>query len=163
MIAFGLKEHVSYGEGLVHNQNLRINGNIQGEGQTDKHTAGIGLYGLVNEVSNIRKFQNGRELLIHLCLTKAHHGAVHIDIFNAGIILVKAGAQLQKSADAPPTFHLSCGGTEHPGYNLQHSGLAGAVGTDNPHCLSSSHGKGNVSQGIEILMVRFFPKANAFQ
>ena len=163
MIAFGLKEHISHGQRLVHNQNLRVNGDIQGKGQTDKHTAGIGLYGLVNEVSNIRKLQNGRELLIHLCLAKAHHGAVHIDIFNTGIVLVKAGAQLQKSADAAPAFHLSRGGTKYPGNNLQHGGLAGTVGADNPHRLSPSYGKGNVSQGIEILMVRFFPKANAFQ
>ena len=60
MIAFGLEEHISYGQCLVYNQDFRLYINGNRKSQTNEHTARIGLHRLVYILSDICKFQNIR-------------------------------------------------------------------------------------------------------
>ena len=94
-VALGLKKDVAYRQRLVDDQNLRLHINRKRKSQPHKHTAGIRLNGLIDEISDIGKLQNILKLRLHLLSGKAHHGAVHKDIFNAGVIHVESGSQLQ--------------------------------------------------------------------
>ena len=163
VITFCLKEDVSYGKRFIDNQNFGVDGNIKGKGQADEHSAGIGLHRLIDEVSDVGKVQNIRKLLVHLLLTDAHHGAVHVNVFNPGIVLIKACSKLKECANCSLRFHASACRGKHAGNNLQHSGLSGSVCSDNAHRLSLFHRKGNVLQGKKVLMIRLLSYAYGFQ
>ena len=163
VIAFCLKEDISYGKSLIDNQNLGIDGNIKGKGQADEHSAGIGLHRLIDEVSDIGKRQNIRKLLIHFLLTDAHHGAVHVYVFNPGIVLVKASSKLKKCANRSFCFHASACRGQYAGNNLQHGRFSGTVCSDNPYRFSLFYRKGNVLQGKKVLMIRLLSYAYGFQ
>ena len=55
MVAFGLKKYVSYGKSLIYYQNFRINIDCHSKRKAHKHTAGIGLYRLMDKISDICK------------------------------------------------------------------------------------------------------------
>ncbi len=59
-VALRLEKYVSHGKRLVHDQDLRLDVDRHRKGQPYEHTAGIGLDGLVHEVSDICKFQDVR-------------------------------------------------------------------------------------------------------
>ena len=163
VIAFCLKEDVSYRKSLINNQDFGVDGNVKGKGQADEHTAGIGLDRLIHEVSDVGKVQDIRKLLVHLLLTDAHHGAVHVNVFNPGIVLVKARSKLQECADGSLRFHAAACRGQYTGNNLQHCGFSGAVCSDNPHRLTLFHGKGYVLQGKKVLMIGLLSYADTFQ
>ena len=145
VIALCLEENIANRERLVHNQNLRIDGDIQSEGKADKHTAGIRLDRLVHEVSDVRKIEDIGQFLVHFLLADAHHGSVHIDVLNTGVILIEACTEFQKSANTSSGFHRTAGRGKHAGNNLQHRGLSGSVRPDDAHCLSFLHRERNIS------------------
>ena len=65
-VAFCLKEHITYRKRLVNDQNFRINVNGNCKCQTDKHTAGIRFYRLINKISDICEVQDILKSGIHL-------------------------------------------------------------------------------------------------
>ena len=107
VIALGLEENISYGQSLIHNEYLRIHGHIHGESKSYEHTAGIAFYRLVHKVPDICKVQDFLKLLIHLLLCEAHHGSVHVDILNTGIIRIKPGTKLKKGTYYTLYVHLT--------------------------------------------------------
>ena len=117
-VALRLEEHVSHRKGLIHNEDFRFYVDRQRKSQPYKHTAGIGFHRLVNKVSDIRKFQDIRKLLVHLFFGKAHHGSVHVNILNAGVIHVEARSQLQKRRDNSAHPDLSAGRGQNSGDDL---------------------------------------------
>ena len=62
--AFCLEENISDRKCLIDNQDLRFNVNGNGKSQTDKHTAGVRFYRLIDEFTDIRKTQD----IIHSCI-----------------------------------------------------------------------------------------------
>ena len=98
-VALGLEEHISHGK---RSSTMRISGSTLIDNAKASRTnipLEIGFHRLVNKVSDIRKFQDIRKLLVHLFFGKAHHGSVHVNILNAGVIHVEARSQLQKRRD----------------------------------------------------------------
>ena len=95
-VTFGLEEYVTYRKRLIYDQDLRIYVDGQRKSQTHKHTAGISLYRLVYEISDLCKIQDILQLCIHLFFRISHHGTVHVYIFNSCIIHVETGTQFQK-------------------------------------------------------------------
>ena len=122
-VAFSLKEHIAYRKSLVHDQDLRLHIDRQGKGQPHEHTAGIGLHRLVYKIPDLREIQDIAKLLVHLLFGIAHHGPVHIDVLDPGIIHIEAGPQLQQGGDLPIHRHLALGGREHTGDDLQYGGF----------------------------------------
>ena len=117
-VALGLEKYVAYGQCLIHDQDLRLHIDGQGKCQTDEHTAGIGLHRLVDKISDIRKIQDFLKLCIHFLLGKAHHGAVHVDIFNSRVVHIETSTQLQKGGDHAIDLHLSRGRRQDSGNDL---------------------------------------------
>ena len=117
-VTFCLEEYVSDGQGLVDDQDLRLHINVERKRQTDEHTAGVCLHRLIDKIADIRKIQDILQLLIHLLPGIAHHRAVHIDIFDSGVVHVEAGTKLQKCGDLSLHVHLACGRCEDTGDDL---------------------------------------------
>ena len=55
VVAFGLEEHIPHTQGLIHNEDLRIDIDSHRKSQPHKHTAGIGFHWLMNKLANISK------------------------------------------------------------------------------------------------------------
>ena len=91
VIAFCLEKYISYGKGLIHDQDLRIDIDGHGKSQTDKHTAGIGFHRLIDKLTDIGKSQDLRKTFLDLLFRKAEHGTVEIHILHTGILHIKAG------------------------------------------------------------------------
>ena len=117
-VTFCLEKYVSDGQGLIYDQDLRLHVNVECKRQADEHTAGVGLYRLIDKIADIRKIQNILQLFIHLFPGIPHHGAVHIDIFNSGVVHIKPGSKLQKRGDLSLHVHLACGRCEDTGNDL---------------------------------------------
>ena len=58
MIAFRLKKYITYRKCFIHYQDLRIYVDSHSKGQAYKHTTGVGLYRLMDKVTNICKTED---------------------------------------------------------------------------------------------------------
>ena len=150
-----LEKNISYGKRLIHDQDLRIDIDGNGEGQTHEHSAGIGLDRLVNEVSDVRERKNAVQPGVDLFLRKADHGPVQIYIFKAGILPVEAGSQLQKRRDPSVYGKSPLCGSQYTGDDLQEGGFSGSVHADDPDTFPFLYGKIDIPQCV-MLPVPFF-------
>ena len=117
-VTFGLEEYVTYRKRLIYDQDLRIYVDSQCKSQTYEHTTGIGLYRLVYEITDLRKIQDILKLCIHLFFRIAHHGTVHVYIFNSGIIHIESGSQFQKCGYFSVYIHLTGRRCQYTGNDL---------------------------------------------
>ena len=95
-IALCLEKYISNGQRLVDDQNLRVNVYCNCKSKTHKHTAGVGLYGLIYIVSDIGKFKDLGEFFLNLLVRKAHHRSVKIYVLNAGVLHIKTGSKFKE-------------------------------------------------------------------
>ena len=58
MIAFRLKKYITYRKCFIHYQDLRIYVDSHSKGQAYKHTTGVGLYRLMDKITNISKTED---------------------------------------------------------------------------------------------------------
>ena len=161
-VALGLEENVTHGEGLVHDQDLRLHVDGQRKGKADEHTGGIGLHGLVHEIPDVREVQDVLHFCVHLLPGEAHHGPVHVDVLYTGVVGIEARAQLQQGGDVSVHLHRSGGGAQDAGDDLQDRGLSGAVGPDDAHGLALFHVEGKLVQGEEVLVIRLVRETHGF-
>ena len=158
MIAFCLEKDVSHGKCLIYNQDLRVDIDRHSEGQADKHTAGVGFHGLVDEIADICESQNFRKTLVNFLLREAQHRTVEVNVFHASILHVETGSQLQKSGDSAVHRHISHRRLQHAGDDLQHRRFSGTVGSDDAHGLSSVYIKAHLIQGFVFPVFLFLCK-----
>ena len=154
-VTFCLEKHVSHGQSLVHNQDLRVDIDGHRKSQPYKHTAGIGFHRLVHIVPNIRKLQYLRQLFLNLLLGKTDHGAVEIHILNTIVLHVKSRPQLQQSGYPSVYLHLAGSRAQHSGDDLKNRGLTGTVGADNAHRLPLMNRHIYVPQRIVLPVLLF--------
>ena len=107
-----LEFHVAHREDLVHDHDLGVEMGGHREGQLDEHAAGVALDRSVDEIAAFGEFNDLIQLGIHLGPGHAQDGAIHIDVFAAGHLVVEAGAHLQHAGNAAlePDFALRGGG-----------------------------------------------------
>ena len=144
--AFFLKLGIAYCQDFVDNQNLGFEMGGDGEGEADLHAAAVALDGGVEEFLNAREVDNLVELAVDLPLPHAEDCAVHVDVFAAGQLGMKAGADLQQAAH-PAADH--CPAMRRLGdaaEDFQQRALAGAVATDDADDFSLGDLERNVSQ-----------------
>ena len=119
MIAFCLKENIPDGQGLIDNQDFRVDVNGHGKCQAHEHTARVGLYRLVDKLADIRKGENAVHPLLNFLLRESHHSPVQVDVFDPCIFHIEAGTQLKQSGNAPVGRHGPFRRGKHTGDNLQ--------------------------------------------
>ena len=118
VVALRLKEDVSHGEGLIHDQNLRLDVDRHGEGEPHEHTRGIRLDRLIDIFPDVGKIQNRVDLLRDLLLREADHRAVQIDILNPIVLHVEARAELEERRNPAADLHVAARRIEDAGDDL---------------------------------------------
>ena len=161
-VTLGLEKYISHRQSLIYDQDFRFYINCQRKSQPHKHTAGIGFYRLIYKITDIGKFQNLRQLFIHLAAGKSHHRTVHIYIFNSGIVHIESGTQLQKCGNHSAYPNISRCRSQHSGNNLQDCRFSGSIGSDNAHGFSLFHLKRDVAEGKKIPVIAFMCQTQGF-
>ena len=152
LIAFRLKEYVSYRQRLIDNQYFRVNVNRYRKCQPYKHTTGICLDRLMHKVTDICKIKNILHLCINLFPGKTNHGSIKVDILNSGIFHIEACAQLQQCRNSSINLYMTTGWIQDSGNNLKNRRFSGAVGSDYANGFSSFYIKRNIMQCIMFLI-----------
>src|SRR5690606_26425833 len=100
------------------------------------HTGRVMPHRNVDEVVQLRKIDNRREICLNLLLLQAENGAVEIDVLPAGEVLMEARTQLQQRADATAHRNPTLGGSQNSGDELQRRALAATVAADDAQALA---------------------------
>ena len=128
--AFFLERGVAYGENFVHEENFGLQVRGDGEGQAHLHAAAVMLERGFEESLDFGEGHDFVELAVDFGFAHAENGAAHVDVFAAGELGVKAGADFEQAADASVNFGVAFGGAGDAGQDLQQRALARAVAAD---------------------------------
>ncbi|MNN66846.1 hypothetical protein D3C81_1824430 [compost metagenome] len=93
--AFDLEACITDGQGLVDDQDIRIDLGLNGKGQAYHHAAGVGLYRLVDKVTYIGKGDDAVEAVINFFPAESEHRRVQIYVFSTAEFRIKTRAQFQ--------------------------------------------------------------------
>ena len=149
--ALALEGHVAHRQHLVHDHNFAVQVGCHGEGQLDKHAAGIPLDGGVNKLPHLGKLDDILHFGVNFRLGHAQNRAVHIDIFPARHFAVEAGAHLQHGSHTAIEVDLPFRGSGDPAQQLQHGALASAVAADDAQSFPLVHRQIDAVEGHEGL------------
>ena len=126
-----LKGAVADGEHFVDDQDLRLEVRGDGEGQPHIHAAGVALDRRIDEFFDPGKSRRSRRTCASI--SRAAHAedrAVQIDVFAAGQLGVKAGADFQQAGHAALDQRAAFGRLGDPREDLEQRRFAGAVASD---------------------------------
>ena len=90
-----LEFDVAYGEHLVHYEDVGVEVSGDGERELYVHSRGVALYGGVDKLAALGKLDYLLDLAVDLGAAHAQNGAVEVDVFAAGKLLVEACADLE--------------------------------------------------------------------
>ena len=107
----------------------------------------------MHEIADVCEVEDLLELLVHLLLREAHHRTVHVDVLDAGVVRVEAGAELEERTDDAVDADRALGRGQDAGDDLQHGRLAGAVGADDADGFALSYLEADMTKGIEVPVV----------
>ena len=108
--AFSLERSVADGQDFVDEQDFRFEMRGHGEGEAHVHAAAIVLHRGIDEMLDVGEGDDLVELAVDFALAHAEDGAVQIDVFAAGELGVKAGADFEQAADAAANLGAAFGG-----------------------------------------------------
>ena len=162
VVALGLEEDVTDGESFIDDEDLRVDIDRDGKGEADEHTGGIGLHGLIDEITDVRERDDVVEPRIHLLAGESHDRPVHIDVLEPCIFLIETSAQLEQGRNSSADSHTAFGRVQNAGYDLKDRGLSGTVGPDDAHALPSSHIEADVLQRIDFLIALLSAESERF-
>src|SRR5690606_14995019 len=103
----------SHGQNLVDQENVWLNVNCDRECQPHVHARGIELDLRVKELTNLREFHDGVEVVVNLAATQSENRAVEIDVVSTGQIGVESGTQLKQCGDLSATLHGTGAGVKN--------------------------------------------------
>ena len=118
-VTLGLEENITNTQGFIYNENIRFHIDCNCKSKTCKHTAGIGLTGLIDKISDFCKINNVIQFCSHLFSGKSEHRPIQINIFNSCIFHIETCTQFQKRTDLSLYFHTPAGRTEYTCDNFQ--------------------------------------------
>src|SRR5258708_39720940 len=149
-IALLPEEHVAHGQGLVDQENIRLDAGCDREGEADEHSARIEFDRLVDELPDVGESGDLVGAALHLGMAEAHDRAVEEDVLPARELRVEAAAQLEQRGDAAGHPHLTrCGGQDSR-EDLEERALAAPIPPDDTHGLATTQLEGDAPQGPEV-------------
>ena len=151
--AFLLESRISDREHLVDDKDFGLEVGSDGESQPHVHAARVALDGRVEELLDLGEVDDLVKLPGDLPPRHAQDRAVEIDVLAARQLGMKAGADLEQTADPSVETDLAPGRLGDPAQDLQQSRLAGAVAADDPDDLPWLDIEGNIIEGSEIIGV----------
>ncbi len=107
---------------------------------------------MLNEVPDLCKSFDFRQQAFGLFAREAHQRGVHENIFNAGELQIKTGAEFQEGGHAAFMPDTAVGWFERSGDDLQQGGLAAAVWSDDPNRGAGLDLKADVAECPELSM-----------
>ena len=152
--ALELEGQVAHGEDFVHEQDVGIDLDGDGEAEADVHAAGVVLDGHVDEVAQFGEIDDAVEFFPHVLARDAQQRGVEIDVFAAAELGMEARAELEQRGNAALDAHVAFGGMDGAGGQAQQRALAGAVGTDDAHGAAGRNLEVHAAQAPERLALR---------
>src|SRR5208283_5284925 len=152
--ALFLEVDVADGEDVIHQEDFRLEVGGNGKGQAHVHTAGIVLYGRVNEFFQLRESHDFIEFARDFALAHSQNCTAQISVLPPGEFRMKAGADFEQAADTPVNFRPAGGGLRDARENLEQGGLAGAIPPDEAENFALANLQGNILEGPEGFLVR---------
>ncbi len=152
-MALLLKKNVTYGQGFINNEDIRIQAGLHGKGKTNKHAAGIRLDRLIEEIAYIREFAYLLKPLRYFGCREPQGRAVDEDILAPREFRQKTAAQLKQRGHPPTQAGFTHGGPKRPGQNLQQRTFARAVMPHNTERLTLAHREGHIAQRPELTAI----------
>ena len=147
-----LKAHVADGQNFVEDQDLGIDFDGHGEGQTHIHSGGILLDGSVDEFADIGEVDDGLLALQHVAFGVAHQQAVEQDVLPAREFVMESRAQFdqrrQRAIDGDRTF----GRPVDAGDNFQQRALARSIASNDADGLPMGYVKRYILDRLEIVI-----------
>jgi hypothetical protein len=138
------KEHVAHAEGFINNQDVGLDADGDGEGESHHHAGRVSLHRLFDEVADVGEGGDFIEAPGHLRAGQAIDRAIEKNVLAAGELGVEAGAELEEGGDAAVDVERTGGDGERAGDELEQSGFAGAVATDDAGGLAAADFKRDV-------------------
>jgi len=124
---FGLKVGIPHGEDLVHEKDVAVGVDGDGERESDLHPATVILEFLVDEPFQFGKGDDRVELLVDLFLGHAEHRRIEIHIVPTGELGIEPDTEFEERRNHPVDFHVALVGLIDTGQHLQKGRLSGAV------------------------------------
>src|SRR5436309_13253833 len=103
-----------------------------GEGQAEIHAAGVVLDGSIDELVDFGECHDIVELPVDVGVFHTEDRAIEVNVFAAGKLVVKTGADFEQCADAAINVGVSGGGLGNARENLEERALTRAVAPDDP-------------------------------
>ena len=147
--AFLLEVVIADGQDFIDQEDVGIDLDSHGKPKAHVHAGGIVFDGLVDEIPETGKIDDGLEALAHLPTAQAHDRAGQEDVFAACEVGMKAGPELQQGRDGAGGPDPAGGRNFRARQQGKQSAFTGAVGADNPQRLAAAHRKINIPQGPE--------------
>ncbi|HVB58285.1 MAG TPA: hypothetical protein VNE63_17900 [Candidatus Acidoferrales bacterium] len=154
--AFFLEGGVADGEDFVDEEDFRFEVRGDSEGQAHAHAAAVMLKGRVDEALDFGKGDNLVEFADDFGFAHAEDGAAEENVFAAGKLRMKAGADFEKAGDAAVEFGVSDGGPRDAREQFEQRGFARAVSADQADDFALFHLEGNVADGPDDFLGRAF-------
>ncbi len=114
-----LEHCIANGQRLVDYQNVRLYARGDGERQSHVHAAGISFYRLIKKLPNLCEPFDLWKQRICSAPRESQQRGIHVNVFNAGELRVKAGSQFQQRGDAAFVPHIAMGRLQCARDNLQ--------------------------------------------
>ena len=138
-----LKPRVTHRQGLVDDEDVRVDVYADGEREPEGHAARVGMDGLVDELLDAGIGDDGVKLCGDLGGGEAEDGGVEVDVFAAGEVGVEAAAEFEEGGDPAVDLHSALGGAEGARDHLEEGALAGAVASDDADALAPGDVEGD--------------------
>ncbi len=147
-----LKVTVPYREDFVHQENVAVGVDGDGEGEADLHAAGVVFELLIYETFQLGEAHNVVEFLVNLLAREPEYRRVQVHIVPPGELRIEANPQFQKRRDPPIDRDASAVGAVNPGEDFQECTLTRAVAPDDAKKLSLFNAKTYFIQRLEFFV-----------
>src|SRR5947209_5657479 len=114
------------------------------------------LYGSVNELLHLGKFNDFIELLDDLSTSHPEYGAIEKNIFTTAQLRMEAGADFEQASNMAMDFGMSFSRFGNPREDLQQGAFPGAVPANHAYDFAAFDLEGDVLQSPKRLFL-FFP------
>src|SRR5690348_2518336 len=152
LVAFLAESGIAHRQNLVNQQDIRVNLGGHGESQSHVHAGRILFDRGINEFANLREVYDALLPFQNLPAGQTQQQAVNEDVLPSGEFVVKSGPQFNQRRDAATNRNLSRSGAINAGNNLEDCALSGPVPADQAQRAAVFHVKGDVLNGIEIVV-----------
>ena len=145
----GHKRGIDSTNALVEQEDFRLDGGDDAEGEAHAHAVGVGAQRHRQIIAEFGELRDLIHLGLHLLDGLAQEETADDDVVVAGDLRVHAHAQVEDRRDAPAHVRGAAGGLIDAGEQAQQRGLAGAVMAHKPHAVALTQVQVDVLESLD--------------